>query len=348
MTDNDNPKVRAALARAEHLTPEQRKQIARDAARSRWDGDLQEATHESSEPLKIGEMALECAVLKNRTRVITQASFLRSLGRSRSPKAGTGVFTTADNLPFFLQAKGFRPFITEEVLMSTNPIFYRTRAGGRGVGYDARLLPLVAEIYLKFRDACLEEGDDIPEQYEHIIKAADILIRGLANVGILALVDENTGYEKDRARGDLEKILEEFVEKELRPWVKTFPDEFYEQLFRLRGLVFPKDRVTKPQYFGHLTNDIFYRRLAPGLLKELKETIPRNAEGRPRGKLFQKLTENLGYRKLLEHIGSAITLMKLSKDGDYDGFVQLLDRIHPRYGETRSLQFRGPEPKTGL
>lgn len=348
MNESDNPKVRAALARSENLTPDQRKQIARDAARARWDGDLPEATHESKEPLKIGDMELECAVLKNKTRVITQASFLRSLGRSRSPKAGTGVFATVDNLPFFLQAKAFQPFITEEVLMSTNPIFYRTRAGGRGVGYDARLLPQVAEVYLRFRDARIAEDGEVPAQYEHIIEAADILIRGLASVGILALVDENTGFEKDKARGDLEKILEEFVDKELRPWVKTFPDEFYEQLFRLRGLVFPKDRVTKPQYFGHLTNDIFYRRLAPGLLKELKQTIPRNAEGRPKGKLFQKLTENLGYRKLLEHIGSATTLMKLSEDGDYDGFVRLLDRIHPRYGETRALQFSGPEPKTGL
>lgn len=346
MSDKDDPKVRAALARADNLTPEQRKQIARDAARARWDGDLPEATHESKEPLKIGDMELECAVLKNKTRVITQASFLRSLGRSRSPKAGTGVFATVDNLPFFLQAKAFQPFITEEVLMSTNPIFYRTRAGGKGVGYDARLLPQVAEVYLRFRDARLAEDGEIPAQYEHIIAAADILMRGLASVGILALVDENTGFEKDRARGDLEKILAEFVAKELRPWVKTFPDEFYENLFRLRGLVFPKDRITKPKYFGHLTNDIIYRRLAPGVLRELKETIPRNADGRPKGKFFQKLTENIGYRKLLEHLGSVITLMRLSKD--YDGFKKYLDDLHPPYHQTLPLRFDEPEPKSGL
>lgn len=346
MQDKDNPKVRAALARSENLTPEQRKQIARDAARARWDGDLPAATHESQQPLKIGDMELEFAVLKNKSRVITQASFLRSLGRSRSPKAGTGVYTTADDLPFFLQAKILQPFITEEVLMSTNPIFYRTRDGGRGVGYDARLLPLVAEVYLRFRDSRLKEDGEIPVQYEHIIRAADILIRGLANVGIIALVDENTGFEKDRARGDLEKILEEFVAKELRPWVKTFPDEFYEHLFRLRGLEFPKGRVTRPQYFGHLTSDIVYRRLAPGVWRELKETMPRTAKGHARGKLFQKLTDNVGYRKLLEHLGSVITLMKLSND--YGAFKKYLDDMHPPYGQTLPLRFEGPEPKSGL
>lgn len=346
MAANENPKVKAALARAENLTPEQRKQIARTAALARWDGTLPEATHESKEPLKIGDMELECAVLKNKTRVITQASFLRTLGRSRSPKAGTGVYSTTDELPFFLQAKALRPFISDELLMSTNPIFYRTRAGGRGVGYDARLLPQVAEVYLRFRDNCLARDGEVPAQYDHIIKAADVLIRGLANVGIVALVDENTGFERDRARGDLEKILEEFVAKELRPWVKTFPDEFYEHLFQLRGLVFPRDRITKPQYFGHLTNDIVYRRLAPGVLQELKRTMPRNADGRPKAKFFQKLTENLGYRKLLEHLGSVITLMRLSKD--YEGFKKYLDELHPPFNQTLPLRFDEPEPKSGL
>jgi hypothetical protein len=33
--------------------------------------------------------------------------------------------------------------------------------------------------------------------------------------------------------------------------------------------------------------------------------------------------------KLLEHLGSVITLMRLSKD--YDGFKKYLDDLHPPY-----------------
>jgi hypothetical protein len=66
-------------------------------------------------------------------------------------------------------------------------------------------------------------------------KKADILVRALASVGILALVDEATGYQYDRARHALEEILDKFISKELRKWAKTFPDEFYEQMFKLRG-----------------------------------------------------------------------------------------------------------------
>ena len=94
----------------------------------------------------IGESSISCANLPGGQRIITQATFLRALGRSRSPKAGTGVLSTVDRLPFFLQAKALKLFIDEELAMSTGPVFYRTKSGGKGVGYDATLLPRVAEV----------------------------------------------------------------------------------------------------------------------------------------------------------------------------------------------------------
>ena len=152
----------------------------------------------------------------------------------------------------------------------------------------------------------------LPVNQEHVAKQADILIRGLAHVGIIALVDEVTGFQRDRTRDALARILEAFIAKELQPWIKTFPSEFYEEMFRLRGLQYPATTVKRPQYFGTLTNNIIYDRLAPGVRKELQQGIPRNEDGRPTKKYFQKLTQNTGYPKLREHLGSVVTLMKLS------------------------------------
>src|SRR5215831_16417006 len=98
---------------------------------------------------------------------------------------------------------------------------------------------MVAEVYLKFRDHELRVGGEVPARYERMITAADVLVRALANVGIIALVDEATGFQRDRAADALAKILEAFIAKELRPYVRTFPADFYAQLFRLRGLNFP-------------------------------------------------------------------------------------------------------------
>ena len=160
-------------------------------------------------------------------------------------------------------------------------------------------------------------------------------MRGLAHVGIVALVDEATGYQNERAADALSKILEAFIAKELQPYLPTFPGDFYTELFRLRGLQYPASSVKRPQYFGVLTNDIVYKRLAPGVLDELQKSVPRNEIGRPKAKYFQKLTSNIGYPKLREHLGGVVAIMKLSND--YADFKKKLDRLFPHYGHTLPL-----------
>lgn len=220
--------------------------------------------------------------------------------------------------------------------MSTTPLFYRTKDGTRGVGYDAAILPLVAEVYLKYRDAAHRERGRVETRYQKMVNAADILIRGLAQVGIIALVDEATGYQRDRTRDALQQILEKFIAKELRPWIRTFPGEFYENLFRIRGLKLNSESITKrPSYFGTLTNNIVYARLAPAVLEELKKLTPRRSDGRPKHHLHRRLSSDTGHPKLREHLASVISLMKISDD--YDTFMRFLDRAHPKFNETLPL-----------
>jgi hypothetical protein len=319
-------KALGGIARKEALSQERRKQIAVQAAAARWQGNLPIAEHEGDFPL--GNSTVSSAVLHNGARIITQATFLRALGRSRSPKAGTGVLSTVDELPFFLQAEALKPFISDDLLQSTSPIFYRTKSGGKGVGYDARLLPMVAEVYLRFRDAELRKAGAIPARYEKMIAAADVLIRALANVGIIALVDEATGFQNFRTQDALARILNEYIAKELQPYVPTFPPEYYQEMFRLRDLEYSKESVKRPQYFGILTNEIVYRRLAPGVLEELKAVTPKLASGRLSAKLFQRLTKTRGYPKLKEHLGAVVTMMQLSSD--WDDFMAKLNKLRPR------------------
>jgi hypothetical protein len=251
---------------------------------------------------------------------------LRALGRH--PKANV---RREEQLPPVLQGKSIAPFISEELLEKSTPILFRTPSGNRAYGYRADLLPMVCELYLKARDA-----GALPYQQAHVARQADILIRALAHVGIIALVDEVTGYQELRARDALSRILEAFVDKELQAWIQTFPHDFYRELFRLRGLEFPRDSVKRPQYFGHLTNDIVYKRLAPGVLDELRKVTARSeTTGRAKHKYFQRLTSNLGYPKLREHLGSVVTLMKLSRD--WADFTHKLDVMHPVYGENMTL-----------
>jgi hypothetical protein len=331
LRDEQHPHTKRAKGghvRAERMTPEERSESARRAATARWDEEITDVICGSpDQPLRIGDIEIECYVLEDDTRVLTQASFLQSLGRHRR-----GQMRTDGSLPVFLQGKAVAPFISEDVQKRAVPITFRRPGGGRASGFNAELLPDVCEIYLKARELGV-----LPPNQQRVAHQAEVIMRGLARVGIVALVDEATGYQAVRERNALAKILESFIDKELRPWVQTFPDDFYKQLFRLRGLEFTAGSVRRPQYFGNLTNDIVYKRIAPGVLDELKRVMPKDEKGRRRHKLFQKLTQNVGYPKLREHLGSVVTIMKLSRD--WDDFMTKLDRLHPRFGDNLQLPF---------
>lgn len=320
---------KGGLARAKTLTPEERSAIGKKGAATRWSVDAPPAIAGSAEnPLTIGGIDIECYVLKDGTRVITQNSFMKAMGRRRG--GATKGAPGDEALPAFLRSQSLRPFLTPEIIESAQPVPFTMPKGGRAYGFRAELLPVVCDLYLRSRQA-----GTLPPNQENVARQAEILVRGLAQVGIIALVDEATGYQEVRTANALAEILETFVAKELQAWVQTFPTDYYREMFRLRGLPFSSESVKRPQYFGVLTNDIVYKRIAPGVLDELKRVQRKGSTGKPRDKLFQRLTTNAGYPKLREHLGSVVTLMKISDD--WDAFKRNLDRIHPKFNETIPL-----------
>ena len=307
--------------RAEQMTKEQRSESARLAAAARWGtGPVLRATH--SGELKVGNLVIPCAVLEDGTRVLTQWGFYRAIGRSGRPAAGRG--SSIEKVAPFLALDNLKPYVSRELADSTKPIGFRLRSGKFAYGYRADLLPKVCEVYLKARD-----DNKLLKSQNKFAMACDLLMRGLAHVGLIALVDEATGFQDARARDALAKLLEAFVAKELRKWVRTFPVDYFKELCRLRRVPFPTDKFRLPSYFGHLTNDIVYDRLAPGVRAELKRLTPRNEKGRLKNKLFQLLTDDVGHPKLREHLASTVALMRASDD--WNGFLTLLNRALPKH-----------------
>ena len=328
-------RAKGGVARAQSMSPEERAEQSRLAAKARWDNSVPTATHIGE--LRIGDLVLPCAVLEDGTRLISQGGISTAFGpvtggwqlrlKRREEQDG--------GLPPFLVAASLKPFISNELrTLVTEPRKYKDPRGGPiRIGFDASLLPKVCEVWLKARDS-----EALTTIQKPVAERAELLMRGLAHTGIIALVDEATGYQRDRAKDALAKILEAFIAKDLQPWIQTFPMEYYQELFRLRGLNYPTASVKRPQYFGVLTNDIVYRRIAPGVLEELKRVTPKNDSGRHKHRLFQHLTTNLGYPKLREHLGAVVAVMQLSTD--YKDFMEKLDRLRPRHpavGENLAL-----------
>ena len=314
-------------ARAQALTPQERSDIARQAVSKRWEKEGKPALlqAEFDGPLTIGEIEFDCAVLDDGTRVISEAKFMESMGMYRSGAISTRrKKEDGKRIPLFLAHKNLKPFIEHHFGgLHYDPVRYRTKTGGVGHGIEADALPKLCEVWLDARKA----GVLGPTQ-EHIAEKAEILIRGFAQVGIIALIDEATGYQYERQRDALQELLESILSDELRQWVKTFPNEYFKQMCRLRKVHYRGD-MKLPQYFGHLTNDVVYRRLAPQVLIELQSRNPRDDSGRRSAKHHQWLSDDVGHPKLLQHLGLVVGLMKVSDD--WEGFKGFLDKAAPDY-----------------
>ena len=158
----------------------------------------------------------------------------------------------------------------------------------------------------------------------------------LAHVGIVALVDEAAGYQEIRSKEALQALLDAFLQKEFAAWAKRFPDQFYKEMFRLRGLAWNKLSVKRPQYIGKLTNDVVYERLAPGILEELQHRNPKDEKGRRLGRHHRLLTDDIGHPALARHLRAVIGLMRASSN--WEQFHKMLNRAFPKKGDVFQLE----------
>ncbi len=323
------------LARAKSLSPEQRKVIAEKAATSRWNPGIAEATHTGE--LKIGELLLPCAVLEDGRRVLSERGVLRALGRGYGGKdyrkKREDTQDADGEIPVFIGATVLKSYISDELkILVKKPIFYRDkRSGGKTAnGVDATLLPQICDVWLKARDAGVLNSSQKP-----IAIQADILVRGLAQVGIISLVDEATGYQEIRDRLALQAILDQYLRKEFAAWAKVFPDEFYQEIFRLRKWTWRGMKVNRPQAVAGYTKNIVYARLAPGILAELEKRNPSNEKGSRKARHHQLFTEDIGHPRLSEHMHAVLALMRVSDE--WGQFQKMLDRALPKRGDSLQL-----------
>jgi len=336
--DKNNPRETGALGgrtRAASMTPEERRMVSAKAASSRWSA---RATHMGT--LRLNDVDVPCANLEDGRRVISITAFSKALGRA-APGAQTyrrRAEKGLDQLPIFLSSRRLTRFIPENLSVST--IRYSPVGNGPlAEGIDAMAVPLICRIWVQAWTA----GALLQRQVPTAMKAAAIAA-ALADVGIAALVDEATGFQYDRDRDALATILEVYLGKELAAWTKTFPDDFYKNLSKLRGIRY--DDQHRPQYFGTLTNDIVYSRLAPGVRKTLCERNPRIlSTGRRRWHHHRLLSREVGHPELTVHLHLVTKLMQLAPS--YDKFLEQLDHVAPRFGDNlHLLSFDQMQPPT--
>lgn len=301
-------------ARAKALTSQERSESARRAAQARWEGSpnsttlslLPKETHVGV--LKIGVREIPCSVLENNLRVFSIRGLNRAMGYRHKGSSGS-TKRGAPQLPVFLAASNINSFVSNELGMRLiSPVQYRSKLNGQSAqGYEATLLPAICEVILDAKNAGVLRASQFP-----LAETAELLIRGFARVGVIALVDEATGYQEHRAKDELAKILEAYVQEEYRPWTRTFPDEFFRQIYRVHGWPYRPGNAKRTPFIGHLINKYIYGQLPPGVLDELRRLNPVTEAGYRKRKHFQHLAADTGNEHLDRQITSVITLMRVS------------------------------------
>lgn len=306
------PQGKGGIARATKLSAERRSNIAKDAASKRWSEARELPAVDYPGVLHLtNTISIPCAVLSDGRRILTETGITTAILGSRSgasKRAKQAATARGAQLPLFIAPERLRPFITNDLEEGPlRPILYRD---GRRIstGYDARVLRAVCEVWLRARQAgaLLKSQDDKAQQ-------AELIMRALADIGIIALVDEATGYQRIRARNELQKILAAYISPELLPWAKRFPDSYYEELHRVRGWPYRPGSNARNAYIGKLTKALIYDPLPPGVIEELERKNPYDPAKKRRKHLHhQLLTAKIGHPHLEKQIASVTTLLRVS------------------------------------
>lgn len=275
-------------------------------------------------PLKLGKVELPCYVLNNGMRVFSGRGIQKALGADNSSGTWLSKFVNSKSITW-----NMRPGVLQQF---NEPImFKRNGAGGSQsttYGYEATLL---VDLCSAIIDAYENPAFEVNEIY---YREANIILRAVAKTGIIALVDEATGYDKakERSRTELQDWLAKYINAEADKWVKMFPDQFFEDIYKMRGWSWD----CKPRYIGKIINDIVYERIAPFILEELRKKNPKLANGNRKYKFHQFLTSEEGKPLLKQHL-AIIHSFCVASDYNWGRFMGLLDKAHPKQYQELAL-----------
>jgi hypothetical protein len=319
---------RGGRIRAQRLSPEARQASARKAASMRWaktPAELASAADITAINLPAGEVLPPSPFAKFRGQLDLGGNPIdvyvldtgeRVLSMRGAVKAMTGQ--DAGNLVEYLSVQGLKDFINKDLVLVETKDFFIPGTQFRGRGITAEQFEAILTAYVK----ALNAGTLTTDRQRAIAVTCAILSTAFLRVGIIAQIDEATGYQYVRAEDALQIKLRAFIADELRAWEKTFPDELWEQFGRLTNWKGSLHR--RPKWWGHLVMELIYDALDPDIAQYLRENKPRPYHGQ---NYHQWFTQDVGLKALIPHIFEIIGMAKTCRD-----MRELREKVAEHYG----------------
>ncbi len=303
--------------------------------------NLPKATHFGD--VHLNGFDLSSVVLEDGRRLFSD----RSLAYAFGIRGGGAYYKRKKNatndsavLPEYLSASFLKPFISNELIEKfDSAVEYTAKNGKKSRGIDATVLADICDVYVTAKNKGVDN--------DNFLKVADnayTMIKAFAKVGIIALVDEATGYQYDREKEALQQILKLYVAEDILEWQKTFHDPFYQEIFRLRKWPFTTNGInSRPGVVGTYTNTFIYGQMPIGVMDKIRAVTPKNKKGHYVYKFHQSLTPEIGKEHLKKQLIEVTTLMSISQT--WQEFIDLFNRKYKKQGKQLSIDFGEEEEK---
>lgn len=314
------PIIQAALRRGLTLEPEDLRQPLSMPEPASTEIALPEAKWPGE--LAVGDEELPVYVLDDGRRVLTRTGALNFL------TGGKG----GGNIESYLRIQALEPFLPKDLDEQFFSISIPQVTNKTVQAMSASAFIDICRAYSRARDT----GALSTESQSAIAIRASMLLAAFAKTGIEAAIDEATGYQYERASDALRTKMRLFLEEEMRPWEKTFPDELWIQFGRLTRWRGPIHQ--RPKYWGKLVMELVYEYLDPDVAEWLRTHAPQPRHGQ---NYHQWLSGQYGLRKLMEHIWMLIGLASACHD-----MAELRARMAEKFGrEGVQLTLYLPPPR---
>ena len=112
-----------------------------------------------------------------------------------------------------------------------------------------------------------------------------------------------------------------------KPWTKTFPDRYYQEILRLRGKPVDRQKEREP-WLAQLTTALVYGRINQGIVEALSRVnpVPDGKRWRSR-KLHQHIAAGEAQKQFTQLIGECVGVLCGAKT--WDDFLLVWNAMHP-------------------
>lgn len=283
---------------------------------------LPKATHWGG--LDIAGTSIPCYVLNTGDRVFSLKGVVVGL-----------IETEGGQLAEYLKVRALQPHLPHDLMPAENgevPALFKFDTGGEGIAKYAlgikveRFNDLLRAYSSALVDHALSSLDktkiSLTDRQMQIALRAVKFLQASSDIGLIALVDEATGYQYERAEDALQIKLKLFLEDDMRKWERTFPEQLWVEFGRLTN--WHGTLHQRPKYWGKLIMELIYGYLDPDVAKWLKENAPKPIKGQ---NYHQWLSSQYGLKKLTEHIWLVVGMAAACHN-----MKELRERMAERFG----------------